>query len=78
MLASDVTAQRIKFGEIKCAKLRVLGKDGEVLVTLGVGEHGGAVGVRGKDGESKAGLAVNKYGERVSVLGEAGRFTTDD
>ena len=41
MLLSPVTAQRDRFGEIECSKLRVVDADGNTRVVLTTDEHGG-------------------------------------
>ena len=74
MLASPVTAQRDKFGEIECTRLVVVdpetGKTGAVLF---VDEDGGTVAAFGKEGESAAALRVNEHGGRVSAIGKDGQ-----
>ena len=73
MLASPVTAQRDKFGNIECTSLRIVDGDGETKVALGVGERGGFVGVFDKDGEEwKAALRVGEHGGFVSARGNDG------
>ena len=71
MLASPVTAQRDKFGEIECTKLTVVDADGRKRVILTFDEHGGAVVAFGKDGESQAGLRGYDDGS-VGVYGKDG------
>ena len=73
MLASPVTAQRDKFGNIECISLRIVDGDGETKVALGVGERGGFVGVFDKDGEEwKAALSGYEHGGFVVVAGKDG------
>lgn len=68
MLASPVTAQRDKFGEIECTKLTVLGFDGTLGLVLGVGEHGGIVNTYSNDGKSGVRISIDEYGGVVGVI----------
>ena len=73
MLASDVTAQRDKFGEIECTKLTVVDEQGSPRVVLG----GGYVSVDGivhvyardEDKEGSVILGVDEHGGLVTVFG---------
>ena len=67
MLASPVTAQRDKFGEIECTGLNVIGKDGQ-LVSLSTDEQGGAVTVYAKDGKSGVSLHVRENGGALIMV----------
>ena len=57
MLASPVTAQRDKFGEIECRALNIVDANGEVRAVVGEGENGGFVNVYDK--YSQAVVALN-------------------
>ena len=67
MLASPVTAQRDKFGEIECTKLTVVDERGNVKIGLVVDEYSGQVGVAGKDGEVLVTLSAGEDGGTVGV-----------
>ena len=67
MLASPVTAQRDKFGEIGCTGLNVVGKDGQ-LVALSTDEQGGAISVYAKDGKSGVSLRVRENGGGLIIV----------
>ena len=83
MLASPVTAQKDKFGEIECTSLkivdggdvRVFGNDGKLIVRLGMtmlGDDGGTVGLDGNvDGND--GKVYDGFGGEVVVYGTDGK-----
>ncbi len=73
MLLSPVTAQRDRFGEIECSKLRVVDADGNTRVVLTTDEHGGVVFAYGKDRKSVAGLRITEHGGSVDALGKDGQ-----
>ena len=66
LLLSPATAQRDRFGEIECAKLREVDADGNTRVILTTDEDGGVVDAYGKDGKSGAGLGVGEHGGKFS------------
>ena len=78
MLASPVTAQRDKFGEIECTKLTVVDERGNARIELGTheipetGEDSAHVYVYGKDGELRIGLVVVEELANVFVKGDGG------
>ena len=78
MLASPVTAQRDKFGEIECTKLTVVNERGNATIELGThelpetGEDRAHVYVYGKDGEPRLGLVVIEEIATVFVNGDGG------
>ena len=78
MLASPVTAQRDKFGEIECTKLTVVNERGNATIKLGThelpetGEDRAHVYVYGKDGEPRLGLVVIEEIANVFVNGDGG------
>lgn len=50
MLASPVTAQRDKFGEIECTSLRIVDAQSNLKIFLGSINSGGTVTIYSKDG----------------------------
>ena len=78
ILASPVTAQRDKIGEIECTKLTVVDERGNGRVFLSVNEHGGRVHLFDKDGTLKASLTVDEHGGFVGVQGKDGSLKTLD
>ena len=91
MLASPVTAQRDKFGDIECTSLRVVDADGVAQVILStsmldmaaprgvvwIGNDilGGRVGIVGIDGKLHANLGVDGDGGHVRISGKNGNST---
>lgn len=73
LLASPVTAQRDKFGDIECSSLRVVDATGVARVRIRLGAYGGYVGVYGKDSNSRASLGVTGYGGDVEVYDRDGQ-----
>ena len=69
MVASPVTAQKDKFGDIECTSLRVVYADDKHSIWLRTDEHGGVVIAYGKDGGSHAGLGIDEHGGRVGAYG---------
>ena len=72
ILASPVTAQRDKFGDIECTSLTVVDADGDEMVTLEDGsslDHrpGGNVTVYDKDGKQKVWLFAETTGGHVVI-----------
>lgn len=55
MVLSPVAAHKDKIGEIECTKLRVVDKDGNTMVELGIKKNGGRISAFGKDGKSMSG-----------------------
>lgn len=85
MLASPVTAQRDRFGQIECTGLTVV-DGGEVnvydengigKVRLGIVGDGGAVSVLGMDGRPKVGLSVNEHGGLIGILSKDAKPKVD-
>lgn len=72
MLASPVTAQKDRFGEIECRSLKIVDADGATKVELSVYKNGGLVDVLGNENQSGVLLNVNELGGVVAVLGEDG------
>ncbi len=70
MLLSPVTAQRDRFGEIECTKLRVVDANGNTRVIISSGVDGGSVFAYGKDGKAWAALGVSEHGGLVYVKGK--------
>ena len=73
MLLSPVTAQRDKFGEIECTKLRVVDANGKRRVIISSGVDGGSVFTYGKDGKPAVALGVSEHGGLVSTIGKDGK-----
>ena len=74
MLASDVTAQKDKFGNIECTSLRVVDAKGNPKAVLDVDEDNGRVMVWGKVGIlPQVVLHGGEHGGRVDVWGMDGR-----
>ena len=74
MLASPVTAQRDKFGEIECTSLRVVDEDGVPRVEIAVSGGDCGVIVIDKDGVPKADLSVDEHhGGYVGVYDKTGK-----
>ena len=48
-LVSSSTAERDKFGDIECTRLRGVDADGKVPVIIAASDHGGAISVHGND-----------------------------
>lgn len=77
MLASPVTAQRDKFGDIECTSLTVVDADGDEMVTLGGGNRlgqrpGGNVTVYDEDGKQKVWLFAETSGGSVVIWHKGG------
>ena len=85
MLASPVTAQKDKFGEIECTglpvvdggRVEVLGKDGVLQVSLSIIEGGAQVEVLGPDGKSGVTLLGLEDSGHVDVHGKQGSFLSE-
>ena len=73
MLLSPVTAQRDRFGEIECTKLRVVDANGKRRVIISSGVDGGSVFTYGKDGKPAVALGVSEHGGLVSTVGKDGK-----
>ena len=63
MLASPVTAQKDKFGEIECTKLTIVDSNGKVMAELQAGEYGGRLDIFSKkDTFNRAAVYVSQKG----------------
>ena len=72
-LVSSSTAERDKFGDIECARLRVVDADGKVTVIITASDHGGAISIHGNDRLSWASLGIDEHGGVVGVRGKGGK-----
>ena len=70
-MLSSVTAQRDKFGEIECTKLRVVDTDGNSVVSVEGDRFSGGVKVFDKDGALKALLSGSELtGGGLGIYGK--------
>ena len=72
-MMSPLTAEKDKFGEIECSKLRVVDADGKTRVYLTTDEYGGLVYALGKDGKPAVALDITEHGGRVKAFGKDGK-----